>query len=48
LLPRNISPKHFGHATVLSLDPQNWQRVLSDETAAPQFGQFSDSDSMRI
>src|SRR5437879_361545 len=41
LLPRNIIPKHEGHATVASREPQKTQVEASDELAAPQFGQLS-------
>jgi hypothetical protein len=40
LLPINIMAKHEGHATVASLDSQYLHCGESDETAAPQFGQF--------
>lgn len=46
LLPVNIMPKHDGHATVASRDSQNWHRVESDETAAPQLKQFKVSACM--
>ena len=42
-LPMNINPKHDGHAIVFKRERQNSHRVLSLETPAPQFGQFSDS-----
>jgi len=36
----NIIAKHDGQATVARREPQNWQRGLSVEVAAPQFGQL--------
>ncbi len=41
LLPMNIIAKHEGQATVARREPQNWQRGVSVDEAAPQFGQLS-------
>jgi hypothetical protein len=45
--PRNIIPKHAGHATVASRELQCSQRVASEAAAAPQLGQFNDCAAMR-
>src|SRR5436309_14500792 len=46
LLPRNATPKHDGQEMVASRAPQYSHCVASDETAPPQFGQFSVPTSM--
>jgi hypothetical protein len=46
LAPRKIMPKHSGQATVARRELQWSQRVASEETAAPQLGQFNDCAAM--
>src|SRR5262252_4607940 len=41
LLPRNMTAKHAGQATVANCELQYWHCGASDAIAAPQFGQLS-------
>src|SRR5829696_361499 len=47
-LPRNMSRRHEGHATVFRRDLQNSHCVRSLATAPPQFGQFNASGCISL